>query len=75
MVYESISDALRQLIMLRERGGIISRSPRRIMILSNGEPYYYVEVTCRDGGHYVIEVIGRDAIELMEECTKIRGQA
>jgi hypothetical protein len=75
MVYESISDALRQLIMLRERGGIISKSPRRIMILSNGEPYYYVEVTRRDGSHYVIEAIGRDAIELMEECTKIRGQA
>jgi hypothetical protein len=75
MVYESISDALRQLVMLIERGGIISKSARRIMILSNGEPYYYVEVTCSDGSHYIIEAIGRDAIELMEECTKIRGQA
>jgi len=43
------------------------------MIMSNGEPYYYVEVTCNDGSHYVIEAVGREAIELREECTKITG--
>ena len=73
MVYESISDALRELILLRDRGGIISKSPKRILIISNGEPYYYAEVTCKDGSHYVIESVGREAIELREECTKITG--
>ncbi len=73
MVYESISEALRELILLRDRGGIISKSPKRIMIMSNGEPYYYVGVTCNDGSHYVIEAVGREAIELREECTKITG--
>lgn len=43
------------------------------MIMSNGEPYYYVEVTCKDGRHYVIEAVGREAIELRGECTKITG--
>ena len=73
MVYESISDALRELVLLRDKGGIISKSPKRIMIMSTGEPYYYVEVTCNDGSHYVIEAVGREAIELREECTKITG--
>jgi hypothetical protein len=73
VVYESISDALRELVLLRDRGGIISKSPKRVMILSNGVPYYYVEVRCKDGSHYIIEAVGREAIELREECTKITG--
>jgi hypothetical protein len=73
VVYESISDALRELVLLRDRGGIISKSPKRVMILANGVPYYYVEVRCKDGSHYIIEAVGREAIELREECTKITG--
>lgn len=71
MVYASISDALRELVLLRDKGGTISKSPKRIKMLSNGQPYYYVEVTCKNESRYVIEAIGREAIKLMEESKKL----
>jgi hypothetical protein len=71
VVYESIRDALRELVLHRDKGGTISKSPERITILSNGQPYYYVEVTCKDGSRYVIEAVGREAIKLMEESKKL----
>jgi hypothetical protein len=70
VVYESVSDALRDLVKLKDRGGIISKFPKRITVLSNGQPYYYVEVMCKDRSCYVIEAVGKDAIKLMEECMK-----
>jgi hypothetical protein len=73
LAYESGSDALTKLLMLREGGGFISKSPAGIMILSSGEPYYFAEVTCKDGSHYVIEAMGREAFELCEASSRVKA--
>ncbi len=64
----SSKDALRELLILREYGGRISKAPERVSTRANGIPYYFVEVTCKDGDTYIIEAYGEEAMELSNEC-------
>jgi hypothetical protein len=41
--------ALQELIYLRRDGDPISKSPDDIKILSNGMPYYCMDITCDTG--------------------------
>lgn len=66
MAYESQTDALRQLMLLRKYGGHISRTPDKIIYMPDGA-YYFVEVTSREGTKYVIEAYGKEALELQHE--------
>jgi hypothetical protein len=68
MVYKSGTDALRQLTLLRENEGHITRTPGKILIMPFGS-YYFVEVTSKEGTKYVIEVLGEAAIELEREAS------
>jgi len=67
LAYSSETDALRQLLLVRKYGGSITSSPKGIKILPNGLPYYYVEVTTKEGTKYVIEAYGEDATNLRTE--------
>lgn len=67
MAYSSETDALRQLLLVRKYGGRITSSPESVKTLPNGLPYYYVEVTTKDGTKYVIEANGEDATTLRNE--------
>ena len=42
---ETISDSSRQLRLLRSLGGRITKSAKAVPVLTNGLPYFYVEVT------------------------------
>ena len=72
MAYNSSKDALRELLILREYGGRITKTPETVLTHSNGLPYYFAEVTCKDGDTYVIEAYGDEALELHNECSGIR---
>jgi hypothetical protein len=65
------TDALRQLILLRFYGGRITRFSGAVTILTNGLPYFFVEVTWEDGSHYGITAYGEEAIELHKEATRM----
>jgi hypothetical protein len=68
LVYDSGSDALRQLLLLKKYGARITRSPEKIIALP-GESYYFVEVTSKEGTRYVIEAYGEEARELEIEAS------
>ncbi len=74
MAYNDSPDALRQLILLRLYGGRISRSSGEVSILTNGLPYFFVEVTLEDGNQYGIPAYGEEAIELHKEAVRITGR-
>jgi hypothetical protein len=42
---KTISDSSRQLRLLRSLGGRITKSDKGVPVLTNGLPYFYVEVT------------------------------
>lgn len=67
MAFESGTDALRQLTILRAYGGRITRTPEKILTMPFGS-YYFVEVTSKEGTKYVIEAHGEAAIELEREA-------
>ena len=69
MAYNNGTDALRQLLFMQKYGGHVTKLPDKIIVIS-GRPYYFVEVTSREGTKYVIEAYGREAIELQSEATK-----
>ena len=69
MAFESETDALRQLMLLRAYGGHITRTSEKILIRPFGS-YYFVEVTSKEGTKYVIEAYGKEVIEL--ECEALR---
>jgi hypothetical protein len=69
MAYESETDALRQLMLLRAYGGHITRTSEKILIRPFGS-YYFVEVTSKEGTKYVIEAYGKEAIELEGEALR-----
>ncbi len=71
MAYLNSTDALQELIYLRRDGGHISKSSDEIKILSNGMPYYYVEVTCDGGTQYSIEAYGEEAFQLQNHVVRI----
>jgi hypothetical protein len=58
LAYLNSTDALQELIYLRRDGDRISKSPDDIKILSNGMPYYCMDVTCDTGSQYSIEAYG-----------------
>jgi hypothetical protein len=71
MAYESETDALRQLMLLRNYGGQITRTPEKILSMPDGA-YYFVEVTSREGTKYIIEAYGKEALELEHEAFRRR---
>lgn len=70
MAYNNEVHALKQLLLLQDRGGSVTRTPKRIMNFPNG-PYYFVEVSSKGGTKYVIEAYGEEAIELAREAWRI----
>ena len=65
---ETTSDSSSQLRLLRSRGGRISKIPSGLSVLSNGLPYYYVEVTGDNGSQFGIPAYGDEAIRLHNEA-------
>ena len=75
MTYEeTTSDSSRQLRLLRSRGGRITKIPSGLSVLSNGLPYYYVEVTGDNGSQFGIPAFGDEAIELHNEALRMEDQ-
>ena len=60
---ETASDSSRQLRLLRSRGGKVTKMPSDLSVLSNGLPYFYVEVTGDNGNQFGIPAYGDEAIE------------
>jgi hypothetical protein len=71
VAYNNSTDALKQLVLLRLYGGSITRSSGVVSVLTNGIPYFFVEVTCQDGSQYGIPAYGEEAIELHKEVMKM----
>lgn len=72
MTYEeTTSDSTRQLRILRFLGGQITKSTSGVSLLSNGLPYFYVEVTRDNGSQFGIPAYGDEAIELHKEALKM----
>ena len=65
---ETTSHSSIQLRLLRSLGGQITKSPSTISVLSNGLPYYYVEVTGDNGSQFGIPAYGDEAFELHKEA-------
>lgn len=63
---------MRELVLLKDYGGHVTRSPSSIRILPNGLPYYFVEVTSKQGTTYVIEAYGEDAVGLRRETSTVK---
>lgn len=63
---------MRELLVLREYGGQVTRSPSGLRFLPNGLPYYFVEVTSKQGTKYVIEAYGEDAVGLRRETSTVK---
>lgn len=74
MAYNSETDALRQLLLVKKYGGHITSSPSTVKTLPNGLPYYYVEVTTKEETKYVIEAYGDDATKLRNESMLMREE-
>jgi len=68
---ETTSDFSSQLRLLRSRGGRISKIPSGLSVLSNGLPYYYVEVTGDNGSQFGIPAFGDEAIRLHNEAVRM----
>jgi hypothetical protein len=66
LAYESGTDALRQLTLLQEYGGHITKYPENINTFRS-DMYYFVEVCSTEGTRYIIEAYGKEAIELRQE--------
>jgi hypothetical protein len=73
LAYESVTDALRQLLLLGKYGGHITRVPEKIITLPS-ESYYFVEISSKEGTKYVIEAYGEDAKELEREVSTRKGK-
>jgi hypothetical protein len=69
--YLNSTDALQELIYLRRDGGRIGKSPDDFKILSNGMPYYYLDLTCETGSQYSIEAYGENAFQLQNRAVSI----
>ena len=60
---ETTSETSRQLRLLRSRGGKVTKMATDLSVLSNGLPYFYVEVTGNNGSQFGIPAYGEEAIE------------
>ena len=65
------SESSRQLRLLRSRGGKVTKMPSDLYVLSNGLPYFYVEVTGDNGSQFGIPAYGEEAIELHDEALRM----
>ena len=74
MTYNDSTDALKQLVLLRIYVGSITKSSGVVLVLTNGIPYFFVEVTCQGGSQYGIPAYGGEAIELHKEATSDIGR-
>jgi hypothetical protein len=68
---DTTSDSSRKLRLLRSRGLVITKMPSDLSILSNGLPYFYVEVTGDNGSQFGIPAYGDEAVELHNEALRI----
>jgi hypothetical protein len=68
---DTTSDSSRKLRLLRSRGLVITKMPSDLSILSNGLPYFYVEVTGDNGSQFGIPAYGDKAVELHNEALRI----
>ena len=68
---ETTSDSSRQLRLLRSRGGKVTKMATDLSVLSNGLPYFYVEVTGDNGSQFGIPAYGEEAIELYNEALRM----
>jgi hypothetical protein len=68
---ETTSDSSRQLRLLHSRGGKVTKMPSGLSVLSNGLPYFYVEVTGDNGSQFGIPAYGDEAIELHNEALRM----
>ena len=72
MTYEdTTSHSRRQLRLLRSRGGRVTKMPSGLSVLTNGLPYFYVEVTGDNGSQFGIPAYGEEAIELHNEALRM----
>jgi hypothetical protein len=68
---DTTSDSSRKLRLLRSRGLVITKMPSDLSVLSNGLPYFYVEVTGDNGSQCGIPAYGDEAVELHNEALRI----
>ena len=68
---DTTSDSSRQLRLLRSRGGQVTKMPSGLSVLSNGLPYFYVEVTGDNGSQFGIPAYGDEAVELYNEALRM----
>jgi hypothetical protein len=68
---DTTSESRRQLRLLRSRGGKVTKMPSGLSVLSNGLPYFYVEVTGDNGSQFGIPAYGEEAIELHNEALQM----
>jgi hypothetical protein len=68
---DTTSDSSRKLRLLRSRGLVITKMPSDLSVLSNGLPYFYVEVTGDNGSQFGIPAYGDEAVELHNEALRI----
>jgi hypothetical protein len=68
---DTSSDSCRQLRLLRSHGGVVTKMPSDLSVLSNGLPYFYVEVTGDTGSQFGIPAYGEEAIELYNEALRM----
>jgi hypothetical protein len=58
--YSSATDALKHVLL---EGGRVTKSPAEIKYYPDG-PYYFVEVTSREGVVYILNGFGSEAFDL-----------
>jgi hypothetical protein len=68
---DTTSESRRQLRLLRSHGGRVTKMPSGLSVLSNGLPYFYVEVTSDNGSQFGIPAYGDEAIELHNEALRM----
>lgn len=73
MAFTDSTSASRQLLLLRLYGGRVTRSSNGVSTLTNGLPYFFVEVTGEDGSQYGIPAFGEEALELHNEVIRKVG--
>lgn len=71
LTYLNSTDVLQELIYLWRDGGRTNKSPDDFKILSNGMPYYYMDVTCHTGIQYSIEPCEEHAFQLQNRAVCI----
>jgi hypothetical protein len=67
MAYDSMIDAVKELILVEENGGYVSWISDKDSRLINGLDYCLVEITCRSGTQYAVQTYGDEALKLFCE--------